>query len=51
MRQSHVELRSRRYAPRQYVALSHWHKPDAPTHRQPAPAECAVSQPDEAQPE
>lgn len=33
MRRSHVEARSRTYAPRQYVSETHDHKPDAPARR------------------
>jgi len=37
MRRSHVEQRSAKYAPRQYVSETHDHKPDAPA-RLPASA-------------
>lgn len=33
MRTSHVEKRSRRYSPRQYVSETHDHKPDAPPRK------------------
>jgi hypothetical protein len=49
MRQSHVDLRSRRYAARQFVSESHDHKPDAPTHPL-RPQDEIISPIDEAQP-